>query len=330
VTVAVIALDYDVTGARNGRLGRKVRRVVPSLRRAWIMVLVAATIVTGAAEAGGRTAKRVTGAVRTYEVLPDDSWQTIAARFGVDARTLAADNRLTIETPLQEQQQLQVDNRHIVPDAVRRREIVVNVPQRMLFFSGEGELTAFPVAVGRSNWRTPLGPFTIVRHERDPSWEVPQSILEEARRKGKSLPPVVPPGPENPLGKFWLGLSLGSVGIHGTNAPATIYRSATHGCIRLHPDDIATLFEDVNVGTSGEVIYEPVLLAVDGDDILLEAHPDVYHRTQTDPITEVTRRAALLGVVDRLDMSAVAHVLKARDGIARSVAARGNRLTPSL
>ena len=52
----------------------------------------------------------------------------------------------------------------------------------------------------------------------------------------------MPPGPDNPLGKHWLGLSIHGYGIHGTIAPSSIYQFRTHGCIRLHPDDIAELF----------------------------------------------------------------------------------------
>jgi L,D-transpeptidase ErfK/SrfK len=284
-----------------------------------IVIACAATAV----DAEDRGSVQITGAIRTYDVSAGDTWQRVASRFGVDVRTLAADNGLTITRPLHTGQQLRVDNRHILPDAAARRPIVVNVPQRMLFFTEpDGGTVAFPVAVGRSDWRTPLGAFTIMMREQDPSWEVPESIQEEARRAGKSLPPVVPPGPDNPLGKFWLGLSLASVGIHGTNAPLTIYRVATHGCIRLHPDDIAALFERVETGTPGEVVYQAILLAAAGEDILLEAHPDVYRLGPSDPVAEVYRRAALLGVLDRIDTSAVARVVKAREGIARSVVAR--------
>jgi L,D-transpeptidase ErfK/SrfK len=291
-----------------------------SLHRFPIVVAIAVVMATGVAQSEEHSARRVTGAVQTYEVLPGDSWQSVASRFGVDARTIAAYNGLTTTTPLRLPQDLHIDNRHIVPDAAFHRSIVVNIPQKMLFVSsGDGDITAFPVAVGRPDWRTPRGPFTVVKREQDPSWEVPQSILEEARRAGKSLPTVVPPGPDNPLGRFWLGLSLGAVGIHGTNAPASIYRAVTHGCIRLHPEDIEALFDRVKVGTTGEVIYEPVLITVEGGDVLLEAHPDIYGRTTGDPLADVLRRAVLLGIADRIDPAAAARALKRRAGVARSV-----------
>src|SRR6185295_17508125 len=102
----------------------------------------------------------------------------------------------------------------------------------------------------------------------------------------------------------------------------------THGCIRMHPDDIEALFERVRVGTTGDVIYEPVLIAVEGEDVLLEAHPDVYGRITGDPLADVLRRAALLGVVDRIDRAGVARALKRREGVARSVVARPNDVPP--
>ena len=144
-------------------------------------------------------------------------------------------------------------------------------------------MTAIPVAVGRPQWATPRGSFTIVLREENPTWDVPRSILDEARRRGRSHPARVPPGPDNPLGAFWLGLSQGSIGLHGTNAPSSIYSFASHGCVRLHPDDIAWLFPRVAVGDRVELIYEPVLLAAVGAQVFLEVHRDAYQLAATDP-----------------------------------------------
>ena len=102
----------------------------------------------------------------------------------------------------------------------------------------------------------------------------PESIQGEMRRTGSRVLTRVPPGPHNPLGKSWLELSLGVVGIHGTNAPLSIYRFATHGCIRLAPDDVEALYMQVSEGDIGRIIYEPVLVAYDGTDVYLEVHPD--------------------------------------------------------
>lgn len=263
---------------------------------------------------------RVTGELTTHLVAPGETLKTIAARVGVDASTLALDNRLSRATRLTAGQLLQVDNRHIVPSGPEPGTMVINIPQRMLFYlEGSGaSITGLPVAVGQRTWQTPSGAFTIVAREEDPTWDVPTSILEEARRAGRSLPKAVPPGPNNPLGRFWLGLSIGGVGIHGTNTRSSIYGAVTHGCIRLHPDDIAWLFPRVPVGTRGRIVYEPVLLAADDGDVFLEAHPDVYRRAAR-TLKAIRLLASTAGLNDHIDWTRAEEVLAARHGVARSV-----------
>ena len=269
------------------------------------------------------------GGLTTYTVVAGDSLGAIGSRFGVDPATLAAANGVRVNAKLAVGRVLEVDHRHVVPAEAEPGLLIVNVPQRMLFFDTGDGLLAFPVAVGRSTWRTPLGPFHVVKREEHPSWEVPASIRAEALRAGHVLPAVVPPGPDNPLGDYWLGLSLGDVGIHGTNAPSSIYRVTTHGCIRVHPDDIAALYPRVALGTPGRVIYEPVLLTEDGGEVWLEAHRDVYSR-DPDPRADVASQAAAAGVADRIDWTAVDAVLAARAGIARPVTRKNSRDSATL
>jgi L,D-transpeptidase ErfK/SrfK len=153
----------------------------------------------------------------------------------------------------------------------------------------------------------------------NPTWDVPASIRAEARRAGRSLPLKVPPGPNNPLGAYWLGLSSGGVGIHGTNAPTSVYQVTTHGCIRLHPADIAALFSHVQVGTEGLSVYQPVLVGVDGDHVFVEVHRDAYRRGPQDPLEFVRARTRELGVFERVDWDLAAAVIRQRDGVARAV-----------
>jgi L,D-transpeptidase ErfK/SrfK len=282
--------------------------------------LMTALAVAVAAFGGERIGGRLVGGAWTHAVESGESWRSVASRFGVDPQVIADRNALNVDEPLRIGQVLRIDNRHIVPEASAPKWIVVNVPQRMLFFADEaGRVTGLPIAAGRSTWHTPTGPFTILTKVRDPSWQVPASIQEEARRLGRPLPAVVPAGPDNPLGRFWLGLSIPNVGIHGTNAPSSIYRLATHGCMRLHPDDIEWLFDRVDVGWPGEIIYEPVLLAAIDDDVFIEAHPDGYRREEGDVRQQLRERAAALGLTDRIDWTVADRELRRRSGIARRV-----------
>lgn len=264
-------------------------------------------------------AQPLTGDVHTIVVARGDTLRSLGSRFGVDPATIARDNGRALDAPLRVAEMLVIDNRHIVPVLPADVTFVVNVPQRILFAVTGSGVTAYPAAIGRRDWPTPLGEFAIVVKEVNPTWDVPESIREEARRAGRSLPLKVPPGPNNPLGAYWLGLSGGGVGIHGTNAPTSVYQVVTHGCIRLQPHDISALFDQVNVGARGVVLYQPVLLAIHGEDVFIEAHRDIYRRGPADALEFVRMRAYELGVLDRVNWDRVAAVIRERAGIARPV-----------
>jgi L,D-transpeptidase ErfK/SrfK len=107
---------------------------------------------------------------------------------------------------------------------------------------------------------------------------------------------------------------------HGTNAPTSVYQVTTHGCIRLQPHDIATLFGQVNVGARGVLLYQPLLMAIHGEEVFVEAHRDIYRRGPADALEFVRMRAYELGVLDRVNWDGVAGVIRERAGIARPVA----------
>jgi L,D-transpeptidase catalytic domain/Putative peptidoglycan binding domain len=110
-------------------------------------------------------------------------------------------------------------------------------------FHGLRLVRTFRVATGQAIYPTPAGVWRVVDMQRDPWWYPP---TYDAWAQG--LKPV-PPGPSNPLGTRWMGLSAPGVGIHGTDAPASIGYSASHGCIRMQVPDAEWLFEHVRVGT---------------------------------------------------------------------------------
>jgi L,D-transpeptidase catalytic domain/Putative peptidoglycan binding domain len=126
---------------------------------------------------------------------------------------------------------------------VRRTAIVIMRDTKELRFYLDQKLyRAFPVATGQAAYPTPTGSFEIAVMERNPWWRPPPSPW------AKDEDPV-PPGPGNPLGTRWMGLSEPYVGIHGTPDAASIGYSASHGCIRMRIPDAEWLFERVKVGT---------------------------------------------------------------------------------
>ena len=114
--------------------------------------------------------------------------------------------------------------------------------KRLYLYDGDRLRRTFGVATGLAEYPTPLGSFTIVVKWRNPWWYPPDSPWAA----GKS---PVPPGPGNPLGTRWMGLSVSGVGIHGTPDAASIGYSASHGCIRMRISEAEWLFDHVEIGT---------------------------------------------------------------------------------
>jgi L,D-transpeptidase ErfK/SrfK len=139
------------------------------------------------------------------------------------------------------------------------------------------------------------------------------------RREGKPIITSIPPCPANPLGRHWIRLSHPGLGLHGTNVPTSIYRFTTHGCIRLHPDDVANLFDRVQVGDAGVTVYDPVLLARVADGRLFaEVQPDPY-RQGPDPLRHLQRLADTTGLASEIDWDRVRDVVRRREGVAVDV-----------
>jgi lipoprotein-anchoring transpeptidase ErfK/SrfK len=127
--------------------------------------------------------------------------------------------------------------------------IVINRSVNRLYLYRRARLwRTFAVATGQAIYPTPAGTFHIVVKWKNPWWYPP---TQDSWAKG--LKPV-PPGPDNPLGTRWMGLTAPGVGIHGTDAPASIGYSVSHGCIRMQVPDAEWLFDHVDVGTTVHIV----------------------------------------------------------------------------
>lgn len=164
---------------------------------------------------------------------------------------------------------------YILPMA-ERKGLVLNLPEmRIYYFVSPEEVVTYPVSIGRMDWKTPLGKARIARKQQSPSWHPPASVKKEAAARGESVPDVVPPGPDNPLGAYALRLNLPGYLIHGTNKPYGVGMRVTHGCIRLLPEDIEELFHKVRVNTQVQILNQPVKVGWLDGVLYLEVHPPI-------------------------------------------------------
>jgi len=264
---------------------------------------------------------RIAGGEFDFIVWDGSTFTSIGSRFGESPKVLARENGKEVTDRLHAGDTIHIDNRHIVP--IEEADLIeVNLPQRMLFHFEGGRLSgAYPVAIGQParQWQTPTGAFKVIQLREDPTWRVPASIQREEEETGKDVEDEIEPGPDNPLGKYWIGLSFPVIGIHGTNHPVSVYSYRTHGCVRLHPDDIEALFNDVDLNDRGVIVYYPLMLAkLDDGRIFLESEKDIY-RQGTGGIEAVKALARANGIDNLIDWVRAGEVLDDQEGIARDV-----------
>jgi L,D-transpeptidase ErfK/SrfK len=268
----------------------------------------------------------LSGSEFTYTAQRGDSVPRLALRFAINSRNILRDNGIKGRERLKEGRELKIDNRHIVPEALVDDGIVINLPARLLFHLRERLVTdTYPIAVGKPDWPTPSGDFEVVQVEANKTWLVPKSIQAEMRAAGRKVITRIEPGPKNPLGKYWVGISLPGIGIHGTTAPASIGGFRSHGCIRLHPDHSKDFYKKVTLGELGSVVYEPVLMArMDDGRIFLEISQDAYRR-RGDPYKAAQAIAEREGLTDSVDWQRVKDVIREHAEVAREVTASSHQ-----
>ena len=166
---------------------------------------------------------------------------------------------------------------YVLPDSLREG-IVLNIASKRLFYFPPVEedqpqsVMTYPIGIGRVGWQTPLGASTVISKARDPSWYVPASVRKEHEELGDPLPAVVPPGPDNPLGRHVLKLDIPGYLIHGTNQPYGVGMRVSHGCVRLYPENIELLYDLVALGETVTIVNEPFLAGMRDGQIYFEGH----------------------------------------------------------
>jgi L,D-transpeptidase ErfK/SrfK len=270
--------------------------------------------------------QEVVGATQVIFARYENTFSTIGREYNLGYEEMRRANPGVDQWLPGEGTALYLPTQTILPEAPQKG-IVVNVPaMRLFYFTTEKsaadpsvsitKVTSHPVGVGTEGWGTPFGEGKVTGKARDPVWYVPASVRKEHAERGERLPSVVQPGPDNPLGKYAMTLSLPGYLIHGTNKPAGVGMRSSHGCIRLYPEDIEALFGRVGRGTEVRFVNQPVLAGWHEGQLYLEVHPPLAEETH-DLLAEA--EAALLRALER-NAAAAASVTLDRPAIERIVA----------
>jgi L,D-transpeptidase ErfK/SrfK len=244
---------------------------------------------------------------------PRESLMELACRTGVGFSNLVAANPNLDPWLPQPGREVLLPTSVILPPGTEPG-ITINLAEFRLYYVWEEKglrmVRIYPIGVGSEGWDTPEGNFTIRRKIRRPVWNAPLSIrLAEPDR-----PSRIPPGPDNPLGDYWLGLSVNGYGIHGTNKPLGVGRGVSHGCIRLYPDDIRDLFRRVKIGTPVRIIYQPIKLGKEEEKLLLEVHADYLGKIDN-PLEEVLHQKRALHWKGPISLSTLLRILREARGM---------------
>lgn len=258
-------------------------------------------------------AKDLVGVVTSQVTGPDDTLIEMARRADVGFSEIAAANPDLDPFVPGAGKTATIPTAWIVPEAVTTGTIVINLSEMRLYYQFDSArsrlLATFPIGIGNEGTETPVGSYTVIEKIVNPDWHVPPSIKKEK----PELPDVVPAGPDNPLGTHALRLSSGSIMIHGTNKPWAVGRKASHGCLRLYPEDIPRLFDLVPVGTSVSIVREPVKVGVKSGKVYVEVHQD--DEAGLDYLEEATRLLVMKGVFGRVNPDKLFRALRERLGI---------------
>lgn len=229
--------------------------------------------LSSAPQSSLKDVRTIVGRSFLHTVKPGETLFSIARQYGLAVDHLAYANGFPpTAVAIDPAVVLIIPKERILPANPPRDGLVLNLPERGLYLFRQGRFDRFvPVSIGSEDgFATPTGNFHIIERITNPTW-YPPAWAKDRR--------PVPPGPNNPLGQHWIGLSLPRTGIHGTNQPLNIGNSVTHGCIRAYPQAVQALYNDVKIGWPVRIEYETVKIGRDAQGRLkVVTFADVYKK----------------------------------------------------
>ncbi|EOZ3047830.1 L,D-transpeptidase family protein [Enterobacter roggenkampii] len=266
---------------------------------------------------------RLIGQNQTYTIQEgDNKLQTIARRFNTAAQVILETNNTIAPVNPASGTVITIPSQMLLPDTPREG-IVVNLAELRLYYfpPGQNIVQVYPLGIGQLGLETPVTTTRVSQKIPNPTWTPTPGIRARSLEQGIKLPPVVPAGPNNPLGRFALRLGVGNGEylIHGTSAPDSVGLRVSSGCMRMNAPDIKALFEQVRVGTRVQIINEPVKFSVEPDGKrYIEVHRPLAQvegeNPQVSPITHSADFAAFVSQAGS-DKALIDKALSRRAGI---------------
>jgi len=285
---------------------------------AWVLLTLFVLVLFPAASSASHNYSlsnndTVIGSMKTYKIKGDESLIEIARKFNIGYNEITEANPGVDPFIPGNGKTVQIPTQWILPAVDSHAGILINLSEMRLYFFPKGDRPAtvytFAIGVGDEGKNTPVGKFRITQKLENPRWVVPASI----RRERPELPKVVPPGQDNPLGTHALRLSAKSIMIHGTNRPFAVGRKASHGCIRLYPEDIPILYQLVSKKTGVIIMRQPVKVGILNNRVYMEVHKDTTLKINY--FNEAMRLLRKKNLDDRINKGKMISVLHEKKGI---------------
>jgi L,D-transpeptidase ErfK/SrfK len=254
------------------------------------------TVYNLPAKAGDRVVAEYPNEIAVTRADKNETLLDVARRFSLGQVEIIRLNQELDRWLIKKDSIITLPNKRVLPDSPHSG-ITLNIAEyRMYYYAGNGKVYSFAHGVGRQDWKTPLGKTSIQKKVKDPVWRPPESIRREHAANGDPLPEVVPAGIHNPLGAYALYLNLpGDYRIHGTDIDKIygIGMQITHGCVRMYPEDIESLFHMVSEGTPVHIVKQPIKVGWLDNVLYVEIHPDLEGE-ETTPEQRVANALALI------------------------------------
>lgn len=241
-----------------------------------------------------------------YTAEKPENLFSIARKFGLAIDHIMMANGISA-TAIKKGQKIIIPT-YWIPPMEMEDGLVLNLPERAVYlYKNNKVIKVYPIAIGAiGRWQTPTGNYRIMAKTKNPVWLPPEWA---------GIDHPVLPGPGNPLGDRWMGLSIAGYGLHATNAPTSIGLATSHGCIRMYPENAQELFEQINVGTPVKIIYEPIKFgfSYSTGKFYLSIFPDVYYYG-TNNLPNLWDKINRLELEKLVDEKTVIQILKQQRG----------------